>query len=148
MPFRAVSSLLISSLMIVNEGLSLTIVNKGLSLTIVNKGTSLLIINETASVKKTIILQNDCFENNRFWKTNFLKKNSVLKTIFSFSFFVVVFLTKRKFKKKMKTLTSLPVDDGCFPSNLRRSPNSNSARRTRATTLLCVTSFQKLSHSF
>jgi len=52
MPFRAISSLLLSSL---------TIVNKGSSLTIANEGSSLMIVNETASFVKTIILQNDRF---------------------------------------------------------------------------------------
>ena len=67
-------------LTIVNEGSSLTIVKEGSSLAIVNKGLSLTIVN---------------------------KATSFIKTIVSFSIFVIVFITKRSFLKKMKTLTSL-----------------------------------------
>jgi len=52
---------LLSSLTIVNEGLSLTIVNKGLSLTIVNEGLSLTIVKETTNFIKPIIFKNDQF---------------------------------------------------------------------------------------
>ena len=76
MPFRSVSSLLLSSLTIVNEGSSLTIVNDGLSLTIVN---------ETTNFIKTVVFKNDRFV---------------------FVFFVVVFITKRSFFKTMKSITS------------------------------------------
>ena len=44
MPFRSVSSLLLSLLTIVNKGLSLMIVNEWSLLTIVNKGSSLTIV--------------------------------------------------------------------------------------------------------
>ena len=64
------------------------------SLTIVNEGSSLMIINETTNFKiekqglwKTSILKNNCFKNDHFWKTNFLKQWSFLKTIVSFSIF-------------------------------------------------------------
>ena len=73
------------------------------SLTIVNEGLSLTIVNKTTSFIKTIILKNDRFKNDHLKKT--FKKRSFLKT--RFRFFVVVFITKLSFfKKKMKTLTS------------------------------------------
>ena len=92
MPFRSFSSLLLSSLTIVNEGSSLTIVNKGSSLTIVYEGLSLTIDNETTNFFKAVVFENDPFKNdriknNRFFKTIFIKKRSFLKTIVSFSFF-------------------------------------------------------------
>ena len=107
------------SLTIINEWSSLTIVNVGQSLTIVNEGSSLTIVNETTNfikqsfwkkiVLKTNVLKNDRFKNDHFWKTNFLKT-------FRFRFFVVVFITKRSFFWKMKTLTSLvaPLFVGSF----------------------------------
>ena len=52
MPFRSVSSLLLSSLTIVNKGSSLTIVKEGLSLTIVN---------ETTNFFKTTVFLSDRF---------------------------------------------------------------------------------------
>ena len=68
MPFRPVSSLLLSSLTIVNEGSSLTIVNKGSSLKIVYEWLSLTIVNETTNFIKTVVIENDRFENDHFLK--------------------------------------------------------------------------------
>ena len=83
MPFRSVSSLLLSLLTIVNEGSSLTIVNKGSSLKIVYEGLSLTIVNETTNFIKTVVIENDRFENDHFFKTISIKKRSFLKTIVS-----------------------------------------------------------------
>ena len=47
-----------SSLTVVNEGLSLTVVNEGLSLTVVKEGSSLTIVNE-GSFSKTTVLKNE-----------------------------------------------------------------------------------------
>ena len=74
---------------------SLSLINM---LTIINKGLSLMIVN------------NNLFKNCHFKKMTFFEfffKWSLLKWSFHFRFFVVVFITKQSFFKKMKTLTSL-----------------------------------------
>ena len=72
MPIRADSSLLLSSLTIVNKGSSLMIiikgsllmiVNKGSSFTINNEGTSLTIVNKTAS-----FIKNDRVRDLEVWE--------------------------------------------------------------------------------
>ena len=55
---------------------SLTIINEGLSLTIVNEGSSLTIVNETTNFIKTTIFKNEL-----------IKTTIVFKTIVSFSIF-------------------------------------------------------------
>ena len=107
---------LINKFTIINKGSSLTIVNEESPLTIVNgttnfiktavfwkklhatlsnvvlyEGSSLTIFNEGSSLT---ILDGELYNNDHFANRSFLK------TSVSFTFFVVVFITKRSFLKK------------------------------------------------
>ena len=55
-------------------------------------------------------VKNDRFENKRL-KNELSKKRSFWKTIVSFSFFVVVCITKRSFFKKNENV-NIPIHNG------------------------------------
>ena len=84
MPLRLVSSLLLSSLTIVNEGLSLTIFNK-----------------------TTNFLKNECLWKRPFFKTIFIKNDRFKTRSFRFSFFRHRFHNETIVFLKIKTIHPL-----------------------------------------